>query len=389
MSTMIDQIISEPHSLHLDKPRSLRSSKDFLVEIDKANGSTVICYENNVPEFVEAELIRLYNNFYSSLSHLRSKKIFENASTYVQYDKGEITSLFLYRLDKNIVTVLNEIIEMSKDEMTRFSQYIFHRYINVSAIRFCAIENQMENFEFPFQRHNYLEDIVITLPQNTEQYIASLDKSLRRNLRRCKKKLGNEHSSLSFRVSSDSSANESDIRDVIELNRVRMIEKNKRSAIDEEETKKRVIQVRENGLICVATIDGKICAGAICFRTGDNYFLTVIAHDSAYDAYSLGMLCCANMIDECIARGGKEFHFLWGRYDYKFALGGIQRDLFQIAIYRSKLHLVSNFILASSIFRQAKIRQIFLYLQNMKKENSPISRRGMQIINFIRQLKKS
>ncbi|MDO8178874.1 MAG: GNAT family N-acetyltransferase [Undibacterium sp.] len=385
MSTTINRVIADANSAQITVSKVVPYSTISLVDIDKANDVSVSCYDD-VPEFVESELVRLYGNFYSSLSHLRELKNFDCVNTYVERFKGNIISLILFQREKSVVTVFNEVIAISDNEVERFSRYIFDHFNEVAVIKFRAISTEMDHFVFPFQRYNYLEDIVIDLPQDTQLYLASLGKNLRRNLKRCQKKLEIEHPSFSFRMSLDGSVKEQDIHDVVALNRTRMLEKNKVPAIDEEETELLVTQVRESGLVCIATVDDHVCAGAICFRTGKNYFLTVIAHDSNYDVYSLGMLCCAHMICECIDRGGNEFHFLWGRYDYKFALNGIQRDLFQVVIYRSKFQFLMHLKLALIIWKRAKTRQAVLYLQQIKKSNGLMSRLAMQFLSAIRRI---
>ena len=386
MSTTVNRVRADAQPAPISVAKVAPYCAVILDDADKVSDISVSYYENMVPQFVDDELVRLYGNFYSSLSHLRSYKNFWNVSTYVERFRGGILSLFLFQRDQKIVTVLNEVIAISDDQMERFAQYIFQKFSDVSVIKFRAINSEVSHFKFPFQRYNYLEDIVIDLPATTEQYLASLGKNLRRNLKRCQKKLEHDHPTFSFHTFLDDAAKVQDIRDVIALNRNRMIEKNKVPAIDDEETERLVRQVRESGLICTATVDGRICAGAICFRTGSNYFLTVIAHDSTYDVYSMGLLCCAHMVCECIDRGGDEFHFLWGRYDYKFALNGVQRDLYQVAIYRSKIHFLLQSKLALLMWKRSKSRQVLLYLHHLKKSNGLMSRLAMRFLGIIRRI---
>jgi hypothetical protein len=135
---------------------------------------------------------------------------------------------------------------------------------------------------------------------------------------------------------------EAQVRGIIELNRARMAGKNRSSYIDDAEAERIVHFAKRYGLMSVMSIDGRVCAGAINFRVGDNYFLKVIAHDPAYNDYRLGTLCCYLTICECIARGGRDYHFLWGRYEYKYRLLGVQRDLDHVALYRSRLQMGLN-----------------------------------------------
>jgi hypothetical protein len=48
----------------------------------------------------------------------------------------------------------------------------------------------------------------------------------------------------------------------------------------------------------------------------------VIAHEPAFNDYSSGILCYYHTICEGIVRGGKRFHLLSGRYEYKYRLLG-------------------------------------------------------------------
>jgi hypothetical protein len=90
----------------------------------------------------------------------------------------------------------------------------------------------------------------------------------------------------------------------------------------------------------VATIDGRVCAGAIGFRLGDSYFMHVIAHDPRFNSYSLGILCYYHTICEGIARGAKRFHLLQGRYGYKYRLLAQRQDYMNLDIYRSRVHAI-------------------------------------------------
>jgi hypothetical protein len=388
MSTTINQVIADVQSAKIGGAKVAISGAVTLpvANVDPLTGISVSCYINDVPDFVGEGLEKLYQNFYSSLSHLRKDRKFLNASTYVERIDEKLISLILFERKAEIVTVLNEVIAISDIELERFSHYIFGRFGDVTVIQLRAVAAEMTQVTFPFQRQNYLEDIVIDLPDSTESYLAGLGKNLRRNLRRCRSKLEKSNPSFSFDISENDAVKVQAVRDVVALNRARMLGKDKVPAIDDMEAERLAAQVREGGLVCVGTINGKVCAGAICFRTGNNYFLTVIAHDSMYDVYSMGILCCAQMICECIDRGAEEFHFLWGRYDYKFALNGVQRDLYQVAIYRSKLHFLRHIPLAIPLWWRAKIRQITLRLQELKRTDGVLPRLAFQLIKTIRRI---
>jgi hypothetical protein len=120
------------------------------------------------------------------------------------------------------------------------------------------------------------------------------------------------------------------------------------------------------------------------FRAGDNYFLNVLAHDPAFDEYWLGILCCYMTICECIARGGEEFHFLWGRYDYKFTLLAVTRDLERLVIYRSRSKMLSNPDVWFKTAMEDWSRRANLRLHALKRSNTPGSRIAMRLLEWYR-----
>jgi hypothetical protein len=319
------------------------------------------CYKNQVPHFVEAEMDRLYGNIFSTLEQFR---IYgwtgTNTHTYVAQRGESIATILLYEIRNSRVLVKNEGIRLSKDDIARFAETIFKNYPQANVITFNAIETDIHRIAYPCQRFNYLEDLTIDLPATPQDYLASLGKNTRRNVKRYTDRAKRTFPSLRFDVYEKDAINEEHIRALIEFNRERMADKNIASVIDEEETRRIIKLAKACGLVGLFTIDGRVVAGALSWRAGSNYFLNVLAHDPKYDDYWLGFLCCYMTIGECILRGGKEFHFLWGRYDYKIALGAVQRDLDNVAVYRSRFQFLLNGNLAwktalAGYMRRAKL----------------------------------
>lgn len=352
-----------------------------------SSDATIACYENEVPDFVEPELERLYGNIFSSLLQFRVYGWTPGrTSTYVAQRDGEPTAILLFERDERRARVMNEVITLDSAELDRFVNHVFSTCASVSVIEFKAIETAVRRFAFPYQRFNHLEDLALALPATVDAYHASLGKNTRRNIRRHLDRLGRAFPSYCFEVYEKDAMDPQLVREIIEFNRARMADKNIVSIIDEEETRRIIRLVRESGLVGVVKIDGRLCAGAISFQSGSNYFLNVLAHDPRYDDYWLGFLCCYNTICECIARGGKEFHFLWGRYDYKFLLGAVQRDLDNIVIYRNRMQFVRNSDIAWRIAREGYLRRLKVWL---KYGDSFLSQRARRLAERLRSLKRS
>jgi hypothetical protein len=346
-------------------------------------------HENEIPAFVEAELERLYGSIYSCLKQFRIYDgVVAGVHTYVARDIHGIQDILLFRVTGGRVKVLNEVIQLEGAEVERFAKLVFAHFKQAQLISFKAIQNNIERLPFAHQRHNCLEDIVLALPASAQAYHASLGKNTRRNIKRYGERLRTTFPSFTFTVYEKGEASDADLRAIVALNHARMEGKNKQSDIDYGEEDRLIALTRQCGLVGICRIDGKVCAGAMSFRAGDNYFLNVLAHDPAYDDYWLGILCCYMTICECIERGGKEFHFLWGRYDYKFTLLAVARDLERLVIYRSRGKMWSNPDVWLKTAMEDWSRRANQRLHEAKRGNSAGSRLAMRLLEAYRSARR-
>jgi hypothetical protein len=342
------------------------------------------CHESEVPPFADAALDRLYSSLYASLAHRRIFNGVTNASTYVVRRNGAIVDLWLFRCEGGRVQVLNEGIPLDEEQVTRFTNYIFARYPSVSAISFHAVQAQVRKLRLPYQSFNCLEDMVLTLPSSAADYLASLGRSTRSYINRYQNRLRRDYPSFEFRVYSAHEVGEEHVRRVVELNHARMSAKGKTS-INDEDTTQRIVQLAmECGMVCVISIDGKICAGTVNYRIGDNYFLEVIAHDPAYNDYRIGTICCYLTICECIANGAGEYHMLWGQDEYKTRMRAVRRDLDHLDIYRSRLHMLLNGDKALANACGARARQARLWLREARRQNNSMARWATALLRHVR-----
>ncbi|HEX2530946.1 MAG TPA: GNAT family N-acetyltransferase [Burkholderiaceae bacterium] len=319
-----------------------------------------------MPSFVQAEMDQLYQSLFSSLIQFAVYGAIDNANTYVVRENGRIVSLLLFRIENGKAHVINEVMRIDEAEIARFANFVFARFALVGVILFKAIDTNARRLLFPFQRVNHLEDIVLTLPRTVEEYMTSLGKATRKTIKGYMNKLRRDYPSFTYRIYRHDELDEYQIREIIRFNWARMAEKHKVSAYDEKETQRIIALAKACGLVGVATIDGHICGGAVSYRIGDNFFMSINAHDPLYDNYRLGTLCSFLIISECITQGGRECHLLWGRHEYKYRFLGVQRDLDNLAVYRSRMELLRHADTAIGLAHAGLIRQLRLLAHQFK-----------------------
>lgn len=323
--------------------------------------------------FVDAAMQSLYSNIHSTFAHLQVYGGLQDVThTYLARRKDRVVAVFLLSRDGNMVHVVNEGMTIDETELERFAGHIFSIWRSVSAIRLHAVDSQVHVMRRPIQQYACTANIVLPLPATAEEYVASLGKNMRRNLRRYMDKLKRDHPSLQVDVAENGEASDADMRAIIDLNRVRVAGKNLRYGLDDE-VEKVIALVRKCGMVLTMRIEGRVVAGSIGYFAGSHYFFKVISHDPRYNEYSAGILCCYLTICECIARGCKEYNFMWNEYDYKFALGAHSRSLHHVVVYRSRLHFLLRPRLAMSNTAAAWRHRISSLFDKASKEENMTS----------------
>ena len=344
-----------------------------------------ICLDEQIPPFIEEVLEQLYGHVFSSLSYYRVHDGLSGVSTYVRQSGTDLEDVFLFRREHGVISVLNEGIPISEEAAHAFADTVFARYPDTNVLHFHAVESALHTPRFPCQAYNCTDDTMIALPVSAELYVESLGSSTRKNMRRYQKKLMEDFPNYVYQVHVGRTIKREFLTDIIGLNRTRMLNRNKQPGINEIDTERLWHLARTHGVVGTATIDAKVCAGAIAFRFGDNVFSFVRAHDPVFDSYRLGLLGGASLISECIRQGAKEFHFLWGRETHKVLLGGKRKDLQHITLYRSRGCMLRHAGIVMRNVRLAQERRARLWLHAQRERDTWLWRAGRTIAHAMRQ----
>lgn len=345
------------------------------------------CFDQEIPPFIELLLNQVYGSLYSSMPYFRIHGGLEGASTFVMESNQHTAAIFFFRQEGQHVQVLNEGMPVDETALTFFADYIFDRFKDVDMISFNAVENTAKELRFPYHQFVCTNDSVIDLPETPEAYLNALGKSTRKNIKQNLNRIHRDYPSFNYRIVDGKEIDETYIRGIIEFNRTRFANKNKISAIDFKEEERIVQMVRECGMVGVATIDGKLCAGSITYCLGDHYHSRLRTYDPAFDDYRLGLVCGYLMISECIRLGGKQFHFMSGNEPQKALLKGQHRDQVHMSVFRSK---VAALRYADVLFKytcQNAIREAKLRLLAMEKEESKVPQTLRVTLTSLRKIK--
>lgn len=302
----------------------------------------IAVHENEVPSFAGPELDRLYGTLYSSLAYFHHCDNLEGVSTYVARKNGVPTAVFLFRREGDRVRVVNEGMRLDPEEVIRFARHVFASSAFTDVVEFHAVQTEASHIPMLHQQSFCAEDFIAALPPTPQEYTSRLGPATRKNLKRHRNRLERDFPSFQYRVLERGDADERIIRQIIDFSRIRIAGKGIRFAIDEEETRRIVPVAQQAGAVLAATVDGRLCGGTIMYRFGNNCISRVNAHDPAFDAYRLGMLCCYLAVCHAIETGAERFHLGHSWYDYKTALLGEFQPFHHLALYRSPGALVRH-----------------------------------------------
>jgi hypothetical protein len=350
--------------------------------------SSVTVYEHALPPFAAAAMESLYESVYTSVARFSIYGAGDDVSAYVARIEGKITAVFLFKVEDDGIRVLNEQITLTQVELQRFADAMFARYACAKRISFWAIETRLRAFSYPCQRSYCLDDIVIKLPATEAEYLAMLGKSTRQSVKTALSRIRKRLPSYHFQMLTRDEVSPSQIRRIVAFSRARMAAKNKTTNVDAQEAERIIELVKVYGLVGIATVDGRLCAGMIGYRVGTRYSMQVIAHDPAYDEFRLGMLCCYQTLCGVIASGACESRMMGSSHRYKYNFLGVKTAFDSLTIYRSHAQrLLHAPTLMRTAWRGAKLRTTS-WLLHAEHRDDRLSRHAAQLMTRLRNLKR-
>lgn len=351
---------------------------------------TIACYPSQIPRFAERAIETLYGSLYSSVLHLRLQGALDTAHTYAAWRDGELVAILLFRRQGSKIIVLNEGMRLTSDDIAAFANYVFGKLKDATSIHFHAIIVESVQHDYPALLLPCTEDIVIALPKTEEDYLASLGKSTRKNIRQSFARLQRTLPEFSHEIRPGSAVPEALMRDIIGFNHARMASKQRASALNTETSDKLISLISKRGMVGMASINGRLCGGTLACRIGDDLYSLVNSHEPAYDAFSLGSVCRHLMITDAIKMQAQRFHLLGGQFATKKTVLGKRQQLDHLALYRSRMQqILHTGEIAQLAWRSAMYQsQTWLEHQASLRDKTLLSKTAALAFTFMRSVKR-
>lgn len=344
--------------------------KNFSVDESlAADRSRAMIYPDCIPPFAERSLERLYGSLYASMPQLRCDRL-DRINTYAAWRGSQLSALLLYRLDGSRISVINEGMGVSTEELNRFAAALFERHANASVISFYALAVDKERLDYPSIRMPVTEDILIDLPGSGQDYLSQLSKSSRKSIKQHLSRAQRDLADFDHAVLTGNEISDDLVDQVIAFNHRRMASKQRRSAIDAEARSHLLHLLRHRGWVGVVRSEGRICAGTLACRLGDDVYSLVNAHDPDLDAYSLGNVSRHLLINASIHAGVRRFHMMGGQLSTKRHAMARRHVLCELRLYRSWRSVVRDTLGLLRLSRASLMYRLRTWLEDLPNSRS-------------------
>ncbi|MDP2728125.1 MAG: GNAT family N-acetyltransferase [Dehalococcoidia bacterium] len=175
----------------------------------------------------------------------------------------------------------------------------------------------------------------INLPGTWEEFVASLNKKYRHELRRKMRRLMDSDSFRYYSLEGEALAEGVD--DFLRLHRVSSDEK--AAFMDSQmevffRTMVPQMAAKNWAKLYFLEVDGRRVSTVLCFQHGQEILLYNSGFDPAYGWLSVGLLLKAFCIRDAIEAGKKRFDFLRGDERYKYELGGVDVPIYRCLVQK-------------------------------------------------------
>lgn len=193
--------------------------------------------------------------------------------------------------------------------------------------------------EAGFQVESELEAVAprLELPGSWEDYLASLGKKDRHELKRKMRRLFDSGAKVDIDVLSERSEVMAGMEVFLELHtRSRM---DKTEFMTEEMAtffRRMASAMSAEGLIhlFLLSINNQPAAAVLCFDAGSYLYLYNSGYDPEFSSFSVGLVSKALVLQWAIENGKKGIDFLRGNEDYKYDLGARDQEIYRLVVRR-------------------------------------------------------
>ncbi len=201
-----------------------------------------------------------------------------------------------------------------------------------------AIEAAAAGAGFSVQREEEAISPWVELPASWDEYLATLSKKDRHEMRRKMRRLDTAGGDVRFDIITDAAEGCDQLDRLFHLMRISNHHKEEFLARPGMETffREMTAAMANAGMLRLysLTFDGEAVAMVLNFDVGGRLYMYNSGYDPAYSHYAVGLMSKAMLLRDAIENGRTAVDFMRGAESYKYDLGGKDRKVYRLALKR-------------------------------------------------------
>jgi CelD/BcsL family acetyltransferase involved in cellulose biosynthesis len=294
-----------------------------------------VVFLDHVPDGAGEELPALYNSMFSTVEWFAVGDRLEPTGACVLEEPHHV---ILFHVSGNTIEILNKEFAIGPRSAERLCRALFRAFPSARRIHLEILFPPWE-LRLPRRILYWSDHMVVDLPETVDDYMASLGKSTRRELRRNWRRLFEAYPTVTTEMLMFSEQPKACIDELVAWKNQRFNARGEQTTWQTNPVASQEFGelVQRLGRIRVLRIDSQAAAITFTFPVGDTVYSFHSGFDPAYESFSLGSLETLGTISDAIRTGHKHVSLLWGQEEHKRQFGAKPHRATRLSVFRREV----------------------------------------------------
>ncbi|HTX70928.1 MAG TPA: GNAT family N-acetyltransferase [Thermoleophilia bacterium] len=286
----------------------------------------------SVPPGLAEELPELYGTLLSTLDWFEVEDKVAPTGACVLEQPHHVV---LFSVSGDTIEVLNKEFDIGPRSAERLCRALFRAFPGARRVHL-EVLFPPHTFGLPKRYLYWTDHMIVDLPDSVDEYLASLGKRTRREVRSKRRRLEEAYPDTAIEILMSSDDPGEYVRELIAWKNLRFNARGEETAWQSiPNSDERLAELtRRRGQIRVTRIDGRVAALNFLFPVGTAVYALQSGFDPRYEDFSLGFLNTYENIADAIRTGHRRVSLLWGQEEHKRRFGAKPRRATRLSVFR-------------------------------------------------------
>jgi hypothetical protein len=245
--------------------------------------------------------------------------------------------VILFHVEGDTIEVSNKEFAIGPRSAERACRALFRALPGTRRIHLEVLFPPWE-LKLPTRVLYWTDHMIVDLPDTVDEYLASLGKRTRREIRSKRRRLLEAHPDTVAEMAASADRPEELIETMIAWKNARFNARGEDTVWQKNPGADQGFAelVRRRGRVRVTRVDRRAAAVSFLFPVGAAVYVLQTGFDPKYEDFSLGFLDTFEDIADAIRTGHRQVSLLWGQDDHKRRLGAKPRRATRLSVFRTQ-----------------------------------------------------